>query len=122
MFKAASYAKTTEVSLSNVNDVVNKATSMVADTQLVNFDKDMGFDFFNPESHKSVKSNKIPFTWEYWNKISKGGLDHKTLHCYIGGNNVGKCCEYSTIIKVRNKRTGEIKEISIGDFFNMSLL
>ena len=90
LFKAASDAKTTEVSLSNVNDVVNKATSMVADTQLVNFDKDMGFDFFNPESHKSVKSNKIPFTWEYWNKISKGGLDHKTLHCYIGGTNVGK--------------------------------
>lgn len=90
LFKAATYVKTAEVSLSNVNHIVNKAVGMVSDTNLVTFDNNLGLDFFNPDSHKSTKEDKVPFTWDYWNRISKGGLDRKTLHAYIGGTNVGK--------------------------------
>lgn len=117
---AVTYLKTTDVSLSNVNHVVDKCVSMVSDTNLITFDDNLGLDFFNPDCHKSTIDDKVPFTWDYWNKVSKGGLDRKTLHAYIGGTNVGKCCQYNTKIRVRNKKTGEIKEISIGDFFNMS--
>lgn len=31
----------------------------------------------------------------------------------------GKCCESQTNIKIRNKKTGQIVEISFEDFFNM---
>lgn len=119
IFNAATYLKTTDVSLSNVNHIVDKCVEMVSDTNMITFDDNLGMDFFNPDCHVSVKENKIPFTWDYWNKVSKGGLDRKTLHAYIGGTNVGKCCQYDTKIRVRNKKTGEIKEIKIGDFFQM---
>lgn len=87
---AAAQLKTTEVSLSNVNYVVDKVIEMVSDTSLITFDNNFGIDFYDPDSHKSVKEDKVPFTWEYWNKVSNGGLDNKTLHAYIGGTNVGK--------------------------------
>ena len=88
--KAVTYVKTTDITLDNVVDVVHKATNMVADTSLISFDTDLGSNFFDVDSHKSVKDYKIPYTWEYFNKISKGGLDLKTLTCYIGATNAGK--------------------------------
>jgi hypothetical protein len=118
--KAATLIKTSDVSLENVQDVVRRATDIVSETNLVTFDKNLGVDFFNPENHHSTVEEKIPFTWDYWNKSSNGGLDPKTLHAYIGGTNIGKCCSYSTKVKIRNKKTGEIKEISIGDLFKLS--
>lgn len=90
LLEAITLIKVTDISLDNVCDVVQRVASMVGDTNLLSFDRDMGDDFFDPESHKNIKSDKIPSTWEYWNKVSHGGLDHKTLTCYIGGTNVGK--------------------------------
>lgn len=120
LFSAATLMKTTDITLDNVNSIVERCASIVGDTNLLSFDNDLGDDFFDIDSHKNVKENKIPSSWDYWNKISNGGIDHKTLTCYIGGTNVGKCCQYDTIIKVRNKKTGEIKEVKIGDFFKKS--
>ena len=90
--KAAMLAKTTDVSLDNVKYVVDKCVGMLTDTTTMNFDRDLGFDFFDVENHKSIVENKIPYTWEYFNKSTHGGLDPKTLTCYIGGTNVGKSC------------------------------
>jgi len=33
--------------------------------------------------------------------------------------NVGKCSKSDTPIRIKSKKTGEIKEITIGDFFNL---
>ena len=90
LIKSAAYIKTVDVSAENVRDVVKRATDMVSDTSLISFDKNMGKNFFDVDSHKSIRENKIPFTWDYWNSISSGGLDPKTLHVYIGFTNVGK--------------------------------
>ena len=90
LFEAATMVKTTDITLENVRDVVRRGAGIVGDTNLISFDRDLGDDFWDPESHKNIKGNKIPYTWEYWNKVSHGGLDHKTLTCYIGGTNVGK--------------------------------
>lgn len=90
LVKSAAYIKTVDVSAENVRDVVKRATDMVSDTSLISFDKNMGKNFFDVDSHKSIRENKIPFTWDYWNSISSGGLDPKTLHVYIGFTNVGK--------------------------------
>ena len=90
MFAAATLMKTTDISLENVNEIVEKAASMVGDTNLLNFDRDLGDDFWDVESHRNLKAEKVPSSWEYWNKVSHGGLDRKTLTCYIGDTNVGK--------------------------------
>ncbi len=90
LFEAVTLVKTTDVTLENVRDVVRRAATCVADTNLITFDRDLGDDFWDPDSHRNIKSDKVPSTWEYWNKVSHGGLDRKTLTCYIGGTNVGK--------------------------------
>ena len=50
----------------------------------------MGDDFWDVCSHRNTKSEKVPSNWEYWNKVSHGGFDRKTLSVYIAGTNVGK--------------------------------
>lgn len=90
LFEAATMIKTSDITLDNVETIVTKAATLVGDTNLISFDRDLGDDFWDPESHKNIKSDKIASTWEYWNKVSHGGLDHKTLTVYIGGTNVGK--------------------------------
>ena len=90
LFEAAALVKTSDITLDNVADIVQRAAALVGDTNLISFDRDLGDDFWDPDSHHNIKSDKIPSTWEYWNKVSHGGLDRKTLTCYIGGTNVGK--------------------------------
>lgn len=90
LFEAVTLVKTSDITLDNVDDISRKCATMVADTNLISFDNDLGDDFFDVNSHKNTKEDKIPYIWDYWNKISHGGLDRKTIHCYIGGTNVGK--------------------------------
>ena len=90
--KAVAIAKTTDITLDNANAVVDKCVGLLSDSTLMNFDRDLGFDFFDVENHKSIIENKIPYTWDYFNKSTHGGLDPKTITCYIGGTNVGKSC------------------------------
>jgi ABC-type branched-subunit amino acid transport system ATPase component len=42
--------------------------------------------------------------------------DHITL--LRGSNSMGKCVDPTTIIKLRNKNTGEIIETTIGEFYD----
>lgn len=35
-------------------------------------------------------------------------------------NGVGKCCCINTVVKVKNTKTGEIYEITMGDLYNAS--
>jgi len=74
---------------------------------------DSQYDYYHhPES-------KFPFpNWKYFNKRLMGGPRKKKLHIYLASTNVGKCLIYNTNVKIRNKKTGEIKEITMGDFFN----
>lgn len=110
--------KTSEIGYENAGELVRKSMERLDSVKTVTFDDDLGIDFFDIDNHKSTTEDKIPYTWDYWNKSSNGGLDPKTLTVYIGGTNVGKCADYQTVIKIRNKKTGEIRDIFIGDLFN----
>ena len=82
--------KMSDASYENASDIVMKCAERLDDIKGVHFDDDLGMDFFDMDNHVSTEENKVPFTWEYWNKSSNGGLDNKTLTVYIGGSNVGK--------------------------------
>ena len=90
LIKAITYVKTSDVSLSNVNHIVDTCCEIIGDTTTISFDDNLGSDFWNPESHKPPTVDKISYTWEYWDRVAKGGVDRKTLSCYLGGTNVGK--------------------------------
>jgi hypothetical protein len=43
-----------------------------------------------------------------------------SLVVIMGETNIGKCYSYETNITVRNKKTGEVKSIKVGDFYEQN--
>lgn len=119
LVKTIEYVKTQDVSPDNVEDIVTRAIGMISTEGSLNFDSDVGLDFFNPEHHIQRKSKKLETGWTFVDNVSGGGYDPKSLIVYAGEQNVGKCSHYDTLIKIRNKKTREIQKIKIGDFFNI---
>lgn len=62
--------------------------------------------------HGLVNLELYPFQ----EKMVRSFHENRFTICKIGRQS-GKCAESNTEIKIRNKTTGEEKEISIGDFF-----
>ncbi|UGO50059.1 putative DNA helicase [Morganella phage vB_MmoM_Rgz1] len=58
------------------------------------FDSDLGHDYFDDYEKRwllyQTKSNKIPFRIGILNRITKGGVERKTLNVLMAGVNVGK--------------------------------
>lgn len=58
---------------------------------------------------------------EYQKRMLKaiiGNDSDERKHCAIlAARQIGKCCNYDTKIRIRNKKTGEVIELSIGDFY-----
>lgn len=60
----------------------------------VSFDTSIGHDFIENAEDRfdfyHTKVQRIPFSLEYFNKITKGGLPRKTLNIALAGTGVGK--------------------------------
>ena len=90
LIKTIEYVKTQNVSPDNVQEVVSRAINMISTDGSINFDTDVGLDFFNVESHIQRKGKKINTGWTFQDSVSGGGYDPKTLVVYAGEQNVGK--------------------------------
>ena len=90
LVRTIEYVKTQDVSPENVEDVVNRAIGMISTDGSINFDTDVGLDFFNPESHIQRTSKKIETGWNFVDRVSGGGYDTKSLVVYAGEQNIGK--------------------------------
>ena len=90
LVKTIEYVKTQDVSPDNVEDIVTRAISMISTEGSVNFDSDVGLDFFNPEHHIQRKTKKIETGWTFVDNVSGGGYDTKTLIVYGGEQGLGK--------------------------------
>jgi replicative DNA helicase len=90
LIKTIEYVKTQDVSPDNVEDIVTRAIGMISTEGSLNFDSDVGLDFFNPEHHIQRKSKKLETGWTFIDNVSGGGYDPKSLIVYAGEQNVGK--------------------------------
>jgi len=108
-----------EVNYDNIQEVASKLKNLFNNVMLVDDDDDdLGDDFDDPESHKQrLLKNTIPSGWSAIDSILGGGWSKSTFNVLMGETNVGKCLDYQSIIKIKNKKTGEIKEIAIGDLY-----
>jgi hypothetical protein len=80
---------------------------------------DMIHFFENHVKIISLDNGVINFEpYEYQKEILRGFRDNRFTIC-LTGRQQGKCLTDSTIINIRNKKTGEISDISIGEFFNL---
>lgn len=109
-----------EIDYDNVMNIVGRLKNNFSEIDLIsNDDEDLGGDFDNPEEHKQqISMRKMPSGWSNVDKILGGGWDHATFSLIMGETNVGKCCTFDTYINIKNKNTGIIMKIKIGDFFN----
>lgn len=110
------YLKTTKISSENVKDVVETAKSLIADRNTVDFKFDEGLDFFDPESHRQRIQERFSTGYEYLDTVLGGGYSPKTLLAFAGIPKVGKCFFRETLIKVRNKKTGLVEQLTIEQF------
>lgn len=111
------YLKTTDIDPENINSVVEKAKDIIVSGNNIDFDFNEGLDFFNPEAHIQPTWDTFSTGFPYFDLVLGGGWSTKSLYVISGMMKVGKCCTGDTKIKVRNKKTGDIVEIPIAEFF-----
>ena len=70
LVRTIEYVKTQDVSPENVEDVVTRAIGMISTDGSLNFDTDVGLDFFNPEDHIQRTSKKIETGWTFVDNVS----------------------------------------------------
>lgn len=76
----------------------------------------LGYFFPKYPTVKPFSLQNYPFAHVFYN-LNLGG---NSFTCIKGSRQISKCVTGDTIIKVRNKRTKEIKEISLQDFFRLT--
>lgn len=110
-----------DIDYDNVSEIASKIKAMYSEVSLLDDDEeDLGEDFDDPESHKQdLLVNKIKTGWNSIDVVTGGGWDLATFNIFLGETSIGKCTDYQTLIKIRNKKTKDVLSISIGDFYKM---
>ena len=106
--------ETTYQTAQKIKEIVDNMSSV----NFINDGDDMGSDFDDVEAHVQDSSKfKIKSGFETLDHMLGGGWDIGTLNMLMGETNSGKCSFFNTKLKLRNKKTGEIKIINFDTFF-----
>ena len=103
--------------------IANRMKEIVNDITNTNFvqDDDLGSDFDNEEDHSQDKSSlKVDCGIPTLNHMLGGGWDVGTLNLIMASTSNGKCTTGDTLIKVKNKLSGDILEINFEEFYNLN--
>ncbi len=109
-------------SLGEMRKIIAQCKEYVSLGASVKLDNDLGVDFYDPEAHMQPPQGHLLHSGfrslnEWLSGNPSGGFERGTTTVFISLPNVGKCEIYDSKIRIRNKHTGEIKEISVGDFY-----
>lgn len=116
VFDLINYMQTTPATPENIKNIVNTAKSIILERNNLEFNFDRGLDFFNPDSHEQPISDTFTTGYPYLDLVTGGGFSIKTMWVVLGQAKVGKCHTFETEISIRNKSTGEIRRVKVGDF------
>ena len=75
--------------------------------------------YFYIVTGKKGKSKIVLYEWQ--KKVLKAFVEtpNNKRHCIVKiARQSGKCFLDDTKVKIRNKKTGEVKEITVGEFYN----
>jgi len=85
------FIKTTNVTPENAESIVQKVKTLINDRNNVNFNSDLGLDFFNVESHDQRETEKVSSGYNFIDRLLSGGYDKGgNLIVYAGEQNIGK--------------------------------
>lgn len=84
------FIKSSKVNPDNVDSIITKFKELIIDRNRINFDKDLGLDFFNPAHHYQNPEDKIASGKNFVDSVTSGGYDKCSLVVYAGEQNIGK--------------------------------
>ena len=107
--------------------------NILSDALAVGFDTSVGHDYINDAANRhdfyTHKETKIPFDLSYFNKITKNGVERKSLNVVMAGTGVGKSlfmCHLASNYLSQGKNvlyiTMEMAEEKIGQRIDANLL
>ena len=107
--------------------------ALLSDALSVSFDPHIGHDYIEDSDTRfefyHTKEEKVPFSLDYFNRITKGGLSNKTLNICLAGTGVGKSlfmchCAAANILEGKNVLyvTMEMAEEKIAERIDANLM
>lgn len=97
--------------------IKNIVTEM-SSTNFIQDEDDLGSDFDDAENHIQDSSKfKVKCGFESIDHMLGGGWDIGTLNVIMAETSNGKCACYATIVKIKNKKTDIIEDISVDNLF-----
>lgn len=90
VFDLVNYLKSTKITTENIQNVVSTATEMIQKRNNIDLNSDDGSDFYNPDSHKSLKKSCFPSGYSWIDKCLGGGYSKGSLVVFAGAPKSGK--------------------------------
>tara|TARA_R110000772_G_scaffold65007_4_gene145157 strand:- start:1224 stop:2540 length:1317 start_codon:yes stop_codon:yes gene_type:complete len=85
------FIKTTEVNPDNVESIITKVKSLINDRNNLTFNSDLGLDFFDPDAHDQLDTEKVSSGYNFIDRMLNGGYDKGgNLVVHVGEQNIGK--------------------------------
>lgn len=110
------------INYDDVLDKVEKIKTVMHNSTNINLgDTHLGLDFDDPDAHSQDEHiNRLATGYNALDTMLGGGFDRKTLSVLLGSPGAGKCSFRTTLITIKNKKTGEIENITMENFFKLT--
>jgi hypothetical protein len=73
MRKSIAYMKTTKINAENASEVVQRVRSMVSNETAIDFNFDLGSDFFDSKNHMQTRLSRMSTGYPFIDSCLKGG-------------------------------------------------
>lgn len=90
MRKSIAFMKTSQITAENAAETVEKVRSMLTTETAIDFDFNLGSDFFDPKSHLQTRLARASTGYEFLDLCMKGGYWKGSLVGFLGGPKSGK--------------------------------
>lgn len=90
MRKAVAYLKTTNLSVENTSEIVENVRHMISSETAIDFNFNLGVDFFDATSHKQDKLARTKSGYPFIDKCLAGGWWKGSLIVFLSGPKAGK--------------------------------
>lgn len=90
IIESVEFIKTQKIDSDNIDAVVEKVRGIVQEKNNISFDTTFGVNFANAADHKIDITDRLPSGKVFFDRLSGGGIDPKTLTVIAGEQNSGK--------------------------------
>jgi len=90
MRKSVAYMKTTSITAENASETVEMVRAMLSNETAIDFDFNMGKDFFDPAAHRQTRLARTSTGYDFIDLCMKGGYWKGSLVGFLGGPKSGK--------------------------------